>query len=81
MKKLIYGQHDLLVAKSNYVLLKTGKPERKHNPIFFVCFCFGLLLLIRTFMQQSIKKTSFGAFENHLEPAYKAYGVSILVLL
>lgn len=69
-KRLIYRQHHLLLAKSNHVLLKTFKLERKMNLIFFVSFYFVLLLLIRAFKQQGIK-CSFCAFENHLEPAYK----------
>lgn len=41
MKKLICGQLYLLSAKSNCVLLKTGKLKRKINRILFVVF-FGL---------------------------------------
>jgi len=72
MKKLTYGQQHLFLAKSNCVLLKSGKLERKINSIFFVDFCFVLLRLIRAFMQQGIKKSSLATFENHVEPAYKA---------
>lgn len=67
MKKLIYGQHYLLLAKSSCILLKTGKLERKNNPIFFVGFCFVLLLIIRAFVQQGIKKV-------HLEPLKIIWG-------